>query len=223
MFEWLKRFASPSETGLAKMTHDLERMIHEGRHAFDAACSVLLDGAAADAVRGDLLATDGRIDALEQSIRRQILVHGSVHGAVHLPELMVLMSVAKDAERIGDYAKNLFAISPHHTVPPGTRHHEQLQSLRRATSQLLADAPGVYEGQDRARAEAFIATAQTSIDECEQRIEAVFQAETSSGLDAACMLAYRHIRRVAGHVQNIVSAVVNPVDMIDFSDEPKVP
>ena len=223
MFEWLKQLAGGRESGLEKMTHDLERMIQEGRHGFDVACTALLG--AGDLARGreDLLATDARIDELEQGIRRQILVHGSVHGSMHLPELMVLMSVSKDAERIGDYAKNIFALTAHRVAGPGTPHHDELAALHSEVASLLADAPGVYESQDEARASEFIARAQRAIDGCEAHMIAIFRSEACTGLDAACALAFRHIRRVAGHVQNIVTAVVNPVDKLDFADEPKVP
>jgi hypothetical protein len=50
--------------------------------------------------------------------------------------MMILMSVAKDAERIGDYAKNLFALTANRTAPSGTAHHDNLQKLR---EQVLAD------------------------------------------------------------------------------------
>jgi phosphate transport system protein len=223
MFEWLTKITGGGESGLSKMTHDLERMIQEGRHAFDAACTALLGGGEPSAIRDDLLATDRRIDLLEQGIRRQILVHGSVTGSAHLPELMVLMSVSKDAERIGDYAKNLFALTGARVVGPGTPHHDELQSLRREVSSLLADAPAVYESQDAAQANEFIARAQRPIDECETRMVAIFVSDACTGHDAACALAFRHIRRVAGHVQNVVTAVVNPVDMLDFADEPTIP
>lgn len=223
MFDWLKQITGGGEAGLPKMTQDLERMIQEGRHAFDAACSVLLGGADPATVRDDLLETDVRIDRLEQSIRRQILVHGSVHGASNLPELMVLMSVSKDAERIGDYAKNLFAVSAHRVFGPGAPHHDDLLALRRSVSKLLADAPDVYGSQDEARAKEFIARAQEAVDKCEEHMVEIFKSEECSGHDAACVLALRYIRRVGGHVQNVVTAVVNPVDMIDFADEPKLP
>ena len=109
MFKWLTGTTSGSD-GILKMSCDLERMITEGRHAFDTACSALSGGADPAGVRQDLLDTDKRIDKFEQSIRRQIVVHASVHGARQIPEMMVLMSVAKDAERIGDYAKNIFDV-----------------------------------------------------------------------------------------------------------------
>lgn len=223
MFEWLKQITGGGATGVPKMSEDLLLMIQEGRHAFDAACSALLDGADPASVREDLMATDARIDALEQGIRRQILVHGSVHGAGNLPELMVLMSVAKDAERIGDYAKNLFALTKCRVVTTGKPHHDELQALRRSVSTLLADAPAVFKAHDEERATEFIARAQTAVDECEERMVAIFESEACTGHDAACAIAFRHVRRVGGHVQNVITAVVNPVDMLDFADEPKVP
>jgi phosphate uptake regulator len=223
MFEWLKTITAGGETGLPKMTRDLERMLHEGRHAFDMACSVLLGGADPSTVREDLRETDLRIDRLEQSIRRQIVVHGSVHGARQIPELMVLMSVAKDAERIGDYSKNLFALARLHVLAPGTPHHDDLQSVRQEMSSLLADAPELFERQDREEAHKFVQRAQVTIDLCETRMEEIFTLETCTGRDALCALAYRHMRRVGGHVQNVITAVVNPVDKLDFADEPALP
>lgn len=220
MFGWLKQSTGGGE-GLAQMTRDLERMIQEGRHGFDSACSVLFGGADPDSVRQDLYETDERIDRLEQSIRRHIVVHGSVHGTSHLPQLLVLMSVAKDAERIGDYAKNLFALSEYRTAPKGTPHHDELQSLRQRTSALLADAPELYESQDEKRAQEFIDRASVIIDECRNRMIEIMKSEACSGHDAMCMLAFRYIRRTGGHVQNIITAVVNPIDKLDFHDEPK--
>jgi len=221
MFGWLK--GSGGAAGLARMTRDLERMIQEGRHAFDAACSVLIGGADPESVRTDLYGTDLRIDKLEQSIRRQIVVHGSVHGAAHMPELMVLMSVAKDAERVGDYAKNLFALSAHRTFHSGAPHHDNMKQMRHETSALLADAPELYETQDKERAQQFIDRASRIIDECEQRMIEIFALDACTGQDAAAILAYRYIRRVGGHIQNVITAVVNPVDKLDFHDEPRMP
>ncbi len=221
MFNWFKTPAEGS-VGLAKMTRDLERMINEGRHEFDSACSVLIGGADPDTVRSDLLATDKRINRLEQSIRRQILVHGSVHGSVHLPEMMVLMSVAKDAERIGDYAKNLFALSEYRTFPSSSKHHKALREVRERTSSLLADAPELYETQDKDRATEFLDSAFEVIHDCEARMVEVFKQEVGTGQDAAAVLAFRYMRRVAGHIHNVITAVVNPVDKLDFYDEPTV-
>lgn len=220
MFDWLKKFTAGG-SGLSQMTRDLERMIQEGRHAFDLATSVFVGGADPEFVREDLHATDQRIDELEMSIRRQIVVHGSVYGSAHLPEMMVLMSVAKDAERIGDLAENIFNLSRFHSSAPGKPHHEELRKVRQMVSNLLADAPELYELQDKEKAEAFIQRAFVAIDACKEAMGAIFMTESCTGYDATCAVVFRHIRRIAAHVQNIITAVVNPVDKLDFLDEPE--
>ncbi len=222
MFRWLKELSGGGGVeSLTEMTRDLERMIEEGSSAFSLATSALLDGVPADKVRDDLYRTDGRIDALEQSIRRRIVVHGSVHGSGHITELMTLMSVSKDAERIGDYAKNIFTVAAMSPASAGSCHHEHMVARRDEVAQLLDDAPKLYETQDRAKSQAFIDRASAAIDRCEEGIVGIIQSDEGSGHDAACLLAYRHMRRVLGHVQNIVTAVVNPIDKIDFHDEPR--
>jgi phosphate transport system protein len=221
MFDWLKGSDS-GEAGIEKMAKELERMLREGRHAFDLACSALIAGAEPEAVRQELLDTDRRIDDLEMSIRRQIVVHASVHGASQIPEMMILMSVAKDAERIGDYAKNLFGLCKHHTARPGEPHHDELRGLHAQISSLLEDAAEIHSSQDREAAQAFIQKATEPIDACKERMVEIFQLATCTGQDAMCVLAFRHMRRVAGHVQNVITGVVNPIDKIDFHDEPKI-
>ena len=116
-----------------------------------------------------------------------------------------------------------YSLTASHTAPAGKPHHDHLQKLREQVSKLLADAPEVYDQQDKARADAFIQHATELIDECEERMVGIFGMEQCSGYDAVCVLAFRHIRRVAGHVQNIITAVVNPIYRLDFHDEPNVP
>ena len=207
MFKWLSKLGSEN-AGLGKMTRDLERMIQEGRHAFDAAANALLAGTDTEAVRDDVLRTDERIDSLQRQIRRQILVHGSVHGSGDLPELLILMSVTKDAERIGDYAKNLFSLASRHPITSACDHHADLLSVKARASALLAEAPAVYETQDRAGADQFMVDSEGVKAHCEKRMQLILSSETGSGQDAASLLAYRHMKRVVGHIQNIVTSVI---------------
>jgi len=219
MFGWFKKLGA-DEVGLDKMTRELERMIQEGRHMFDAASNALLAGTNPDAIREDLFQTDQRINRLEQQIRRQIVVHGSVHGMTDLPELLILMSVAKDAERIGDYAKNLFGIASERPIPPTSAYHKELLAVKESISGLLGDAPEVYDSQDKPAAKRFVERAQASMSRCDRAVESILASDAGSGLDTAAALSFRHMKRTAGHIQNIVTAVLMPVDKLDFFDEP---
>ena len=49
---------------------------------------------------------DVKINKLERSIRKHIITHLNLKGG-HVSYCLVLMSIVKDAERIGDYMKNI--------------------------------------------------------------------------------------------------------------------
>ena len=101
---WLQRLG-PEAQSLNEINVKFLEMLTDGRHIFVAAANALLGGTAPQVIRADLFETDRRINRTEQEIRRQIVVHGSIHGAATFPSLLVMMSLVKDAERIGDYAK----------------------------------------------------------------------------------------------------------------------
>lgn len=222
MFGWFKK-PGADDVGLGKMTRELERMIQEGRHMFDAAVNALLAGTDPQAIREDLFQTDQRINRLEQQIRRQIVVHGSVHGTNDFPELLVLMSVTKDAERIGDYAKNLFGVAVERPIPSTSTYHPELMAVKESISRLLADAPEVYDAQQKPAAQAFVERAQKVMARCDAAVARILRSETGSGVDTAAALSFRHMKRTAGHIQNIVTAVIMPVHKLDFFDEPEGP
>ena len=95
MFKWFKPIDSAG--GMEEMRARVEDMLSEGRHIFDAASTAFLGGADPTVIRDDLFKTDKRINQLEQKVRRQALVHGTVYGTSQLPTCLVLMSIVKDA------------------------------------------------------------------------------------------------------------------------------
>jgi hypothetical protein len=68
------------------------------------------DVVAAD-VNDDLRSTDQKVNQLEREIRRELAVHASVFGGIDTPAVLVYMSIVKDIERMGDYAKNLLDLA----------------------------------------------------------------------------------------------------------------
>ncbi len=53
--------------------------------------------------RGDI-----QINKLERKIRKQLVTHLSVNPGIEVTGCLILMSVVKDAERLGDLCKNLY-------------------------------------------------------------------------------------------------------------------
>ena len=191
------------------------QMLEDGRHIFDAAANALLGGTDPEAIREDLFDTDKRINATEQELRRLIVVHGSVHGAASFPALLVTMSVAKDAERIGDYAKNVFdlGVAKVHLgqeVP-------KMVKLKDQISRLLVKARNLYQSEDEDGARAFLKEADRVEDECDAAVLRLLGVQGENAAGSA--LTYRYFKRVTSHAANVVTSLVVPLDKLDFFDE----
>ena len=144
MFSWFSG-ENKGVSGQEKMRAEFGQMLDAGRHIFDAAANAFLGGTDVEVIRPDLFETDKRINHSEQRIRREIVVHATVHGAVSFPACLVLMSVVKDAERLGDYAKNIFDLAELSRNPPAGEFKDDLVKLKDRISLLMASCREAFD------------------------------------------------------------------------------
>ncbi len=218
MWKWLNR-ANP-EPSFGEFRRKFDQMLGHGRHVFDLASNAILGGADPDVIRDDLFRTDKKINKLERLIRREIVVHATVHGTSQLPSCLVMMSIVKDAERVGDYAKNMFDIAAQ-TAKKRDDIHADLVKLKAAVSALLAEARDLYGSQEEAGARDFCLRADKLTDHCDQQVNRMVGTEPGTSQPALSALAYRYHKRVMAHLQNIVTSIFMPVDQLDYFDEDK--
>ena len=142
---------------LGRIEATLQRMFVDDRHAFDLAMSALVAGASPHSVGAELRATDHRVNEAEREIRRELVVHAGVHGGIDTPAILVYMSIVKDVERIGDYAKNLFDIAADGVAIVEGPHAAELQRLRDEVSPMISDVAEVFAVRDPQRARPLLA------------------------------------------------------------------
>ncbi len=215
MFKWLRG----NQTGLEKIFADFGQMLEDGRHVFDAAANAIVGGTNPDTVKDDLYATDRRINRVEQEIRRAIVVHLTVADRADVPVCLALMSLVKDAERIGDYAKNMLEVAFYR---PDFNHDgavQHLVELKDRASRALAKMRNLVESQDETQARAFIADVDAMLSDCDDHVDRLLSSPDQGTHAVAEALTYRYIKRVLAHALNIVSAIVMPLDKLDYFDE----
>ena len=217
MFKWFRPIDSAD--GIEEMRSRVGDMLSEGRHIFDAASNAFLGGADPDVIRDDLFATDKRINDLERKVRRQAVVHGSVYGTSQLPTCLVLMSIVKDAERIGDYSKNLFDIAVITQKTKDDAYFDHLIQSKNRVSELLEEAIRIYRSQKEDKAKAFLHRGDAMQDEFDRQVERLLGTETGTTQPAATALCYRYFKRITAHLLNIISSLVVPLDQLDYFDE----
>ncbi|MCH2115187.1 MAG: hypothetical protein MK171_09805 [Pirellulales bacterium] len=217
MFKWFSSGSDP-ESGLERMRAEFGQMLDAGRHVFDAAANAFLGGTDVEIIRKDLFETDKRINRSEQQIRREIVVHTTVHGPSSFPQCLVLMSVVKDAERVGDYSKNIFDLAELTPKQPFGKHRDDLVELKDRISNLMSSCRKVFDKQDEQAAKDLIAVAESIEDHCDKQISQIILEEDRGELNATYALAYRYFKRVTSHSFNVLTSIVQPLDKIDFSE-----
>ena len=223
MLSWFSTGREAGGAGLQKMRGDFGQMLDAGRHAFLAASGALLGGTDPEVIRNDLFATDKRINRAERQIRREIVVHASVHGATSFPACLVLMSIVKDAERVGDYGKNIFDLATLIPSAASGEHRDCLVGLKDRISEAMAACREVFDTEDKEEATELIRETHKIEDLCDDKVSDLIQGTGPSDMAPAYVLAYRYFKRVTSHVRNIASSVVQPVHKLDFTSKIAAP
>jgi phosphate uptake regulator len=167
---------------------------------------------------------DVGVNKLERTIRKQVIAHLSLHGTSgSLPYCLLLMSLVKDVERIGDYAKNLAEVKEYHpdTLPDDDA-LAQLREIRAAVETSFAETADVFATSDRERALAMIREGRELTHRCDALVEQVARSDCNARTAVALALGARFYKRTAAHVLNVLSSVVMPLHKLDYYDEDEI-
>jgi hypothetical protein len=206
--------------GLELVEHQLLEMLDADRHTFDLAAAALLAGADPQTLIEAVQASDGEVDELVRLVRRELVVHAAVHG-VHtdIPAMFTAMSVVKDIERIGDYAKELLALAQLGADLSQDRRRGSLTADRDRISELILEVRQALAARDADHAQALLTRATASMEDLETRMADLVRTDDPPGGGVAHALFLHYARRITAHLMNVLTSLVLPVDQLDFYDE----
>ena len=211
-------FFRSDEGGISQIESQVQRMIADARHTFDLAMNAVTGGAV-ETVADEVRRTDRQINVTEIEIRRELLVHISVHGTADAGEMLVFMNMIKDLERIGDYNKNIFDLALEGVSFSGAEDLEQILGFRDELSSRIALMGEILDTRDEDRARAYIERGDHLRREFDGLVNELVHATAPALVAVPRALLYRFLKRVAAHCANVVTAVVMPVDRLDYFDE----
>lgn len=224
IFDALRR-----KDALSEMFTEFAKMLEIGRWMFAQATAVTEQRLAAGKIREELFTRDQRINSLERSIRERLVVHLVTGREPDVGTCLALMSVVKDAERIGDYCKNLFLVGEQFQ---GQYDHEQftavLGELSRRIDDLFPLVQEAFADSSRRKSERAVAESVALRKQCDQTVQQLLTPGGAIAPDeaAAVVMRTRFSKRIAAHLGNIATSVNNPVPMLDYGgkkplDEPE--
>ena len=208
--------SSSSDDRLDNIEAIIQRMLADDRVVFDLAMSGLVDGVDWKGIKREIKATDQRVNDGEREIRRDLVVHASVVGSIDTPAILVYMSIVKDIERIGDYGKNLRDLARDGVdLQDFPAWHE----VRTEVSQMIADTAEVFGARDDERARRMLARGDELLDAFDTAVSQLVRGEDDRPHAVGRALAARYIKRIVAHLTNVLSAVVMPIERLDYFDE----
>lgn len=171
--------------------------------------------------RTDVYKQDVKVNKLERTIRKQVIAHLSIRGnATDLPYCLLLMSLVKDVERLGDYAKNLSEVPDIRPMPlPDDPLVAELKEIRAGVETAFAVTAEVFTTSDRERAIALIGQGRDLTRRCEALIAKIAASNYDANTAVAVVLGARYYKRIAAHLLNVLSSVVMPLHKLDYYDE----
>ena len=208
------------KTFLNQIVEDFEQMLVLGEKIFKNACCVWRGEAGQEEISRNLYSVDREINKAEQEIRRRLVEHLAIEPEVDVTGCLVFMSVVKDAERIGDYSKNIFEVSL--LREKGFEEDEWVNTLKGIQEVVMENfikTRNSFTEAEPEKAKIIMEKHHEISKKCEKLIRKMAKKEISSNKAVCYTLLARYLKRVSAHLANIASAIVNPVEKIDFVSE----
>jgi phosphate uptake regulator len=182
----------------------------------------LVDADDIDSIRQEIYRRDREINSRERKLRRRIIAYLATRPSEHdIPTAFILTTLVKDAERIGDYVKNLYEVPSIHGDSGFDRaaYDRYYDGVRTQVRELFAKTRACFRESDPELAHTVIGEARDCMRGCETAIREIAAGEHSVPEAVALVLTGRHYKRILAHLTNIATSVVVPADRLDFYDE----
>ena len=167
-------------------------------------------------IRPEVYRRDIEINRRERAIRKALADHLSAHPGGDAPTCLVLMSIVKDAERIGDHAKNLVGTAEVMDCTIGAMTHgEELHSMVEHVTDVFDQTIRAFRESDADLARAVVED-ESSVTQGSDRLIAQIARSDLTAREAVCTaMLVRFFKRVDALLSNIASSVFQPVHRLD--------
>ena len=185
---------------------------------FSFAMDVLLEGIGEEQRVYDM---DREVNALQIDIRKKVLEHLAINPAQDVTASLVLTTIIVDAERIGDFAKNIVELR---RMCIGKLEHvryiPEIRNIREKLESSILETREAFIHADAEKAKELMAEYTWIGHKCDSTLELVAGDESLKVREAVVyVLLFRYLKRISAHLRNIFSSVVNPFHRLGYKPE----
>ncbi len=199
---------------------EFNEMLNHSEYMFNAVTEDLLTNAQTPNLKAKIYEVDKSVNVQQRDIRKRIVEHLTLQPTVEFNASLVMMSVVKDAERLGDYCKNLYEVTVLLDNPLNRDlYTEYFNGLDQEILQLFDQTKSAFIDADEAKAEQAWGVERRIAQSCDTTIERLAKSELSVNEAVCYTLIARHYKRIVAHLVNIATSVILPLSDLDYFDE----
>lgn len=206
---------------LNEMICEMEQMLAEAVNMYRPTVEILTGMCELSSEKHTLIyETDRRINKIQRKIRKQLVEHLTISPGTDVPICLILMSISKDAERIGDICKNMYQLAEEMggRIDQG-RYKDRFGKILQETEALFAPTVEAFRESDKELGLAAVEKSRSLAKESDAVIVELMQDQLNCREAVLYTLLARHVKRICAHLSNIASSVVMPLHKLDYYDE----
>ncbi len=166
---------------------------------------------------------DQMVNKYEQGVRRKVLKHLAISGGVNIIPGLILANIVIDIERIGDYTKNIMDLAVAHPkrLICG-RFEEDIKKIEQGVTDIFEGIVPALKASEKQAARELINRNWWIIKRSDEIVIDLIKggdSSLSSGDAVSTAMYARYLKRIAAHLMNITSSILNPFERIGFREE----
>lgn len=193
-------------------------MLGACRHSFDLAMGALVAGDDVTAVGEDVRTTDHLVNHLEETVRRELVVHAAVQGSADIAVVLTSLLVVKKLERVGDQCKNIFDLADHGVRFTDAPDRTTVDADRQIVSAMFGEAVEILTARDEAAIEDYATRAEELMATYDSRVNDLLSSTEPSSRGVPRAMLARYLKRIVANLDGCARIVSSPLDRSDRVD-----
>jgi phosphate uptake regulator len=199
---------------------EFREMLEGAERMFVMVCRALLQNTDVANLGQQIHEADRQINKLQKQMRRRIVEHLALQPTVDVSVCLILMSVIKDGERLGDYCKNLYEVVELLNEPLGREEYSKyFDEIDKDILALFGTTREAVFNADEEKARMAWDVENRIAKLCDRLVERIAKAPLSTNRAVCFALIARHFKRIVAHLVNIATSSILPLSDIDYFDE----
>ncbi len=214
-----------SNDAIAEMGENFSAMLDLAHELTLSAGTFFFEEGGTPDARTTISRRDVELNKLQRRIRKQVIAHLSLgDGQKDAPYCLLLMSLVKDVERIGDYCKNIVELYDEGGGPiPDDDNGAELREIRTAVEETFDAAGEVFRESETEGAMDLMRRGRELNRRCDLLVSRAARSSYDAPTTTTMVLGARYYKRIQSHLMNILSGVVMPLHKLDYYDERALP